>query len=169
MRPASVSRSASAAKTASKSDVVPPAVTPSASARSRARSAVRALCSCDAIGKRQERGAVVRAERRDDAPQSLLEMPERYAGHAAADVEGTDDVERQRLVMHVGDRLEDAVVAELEVGGRQARHRTPSVGHERVDAHPRHLALEAGALGGRDPGPPGPRAEAGTIVIGLIS
>ena len=33
----------------------------------------------DAIGKRQECGAVVRAERRDDAPQSLLEVPERDA------------------------------------------------------------------------------------------
>ena len=148
MRPASVSRSASAAKTASKSDVVPPAATPSASARSRARSPVRALWSCDALGKRQEGGTIVSAERRDDASQSFLEMPQRYAGDAAADVEGTDHVERQGLVMHVGDRLDDAVVAELEVGRRQARHRTPSVGHERVDAHPRHLAPEARVLGG---------------------
>ncbi len=41
----------------------------------------------DALGKRQERGTIVSAERRDDAPQSFLEMPERHAGDAAADVE----------------------------------------------------------------------------------
>ena len=78
-----------------------------------------------------------------------LRCPSGTPGDAAADVEGTDDVERQGLVMDVGDGLEDAVVAELEVGGGQSRDRTPAARHERVDANRRDLTPESRALRGQ--------------------
>jgi hypothetical protein len=51
------------------------------------------------------------------------------------------------FVAHIGDLLQHAVVAELEVRRGQAWHRTFAIGHEGVHADGRYAGLEAGGLG----------------------
>ena len=100
--------------------------------------------------ERGERRAIVRLQtveqRLARGDEILLPLP----GRAGARIEREHRIDRDVGCIDDVDGLEDAVVAQLEVGGRQAGDRVAAVRDEHVHAHAERARREGLFLGGED-------------------
>jgi hypothetical protein len=107
---------------------------------------------CDDVAERDERRTIARPQAIEHAAAGGLQVAQPQTLEARAHVEREHHVERNLFEAGEIDRLPDAVVEHLEVGGRQPLQRLAVAGDEHVHAHGLQAALEDRLRAGRRDG-----------------